>query len=72
LTDDLALAYLYTYAFRNAGKVASELNEAERRGFRPGPREFEQQADAYVFRAEYEIRQASARPPDPRPKSIAN
>jgi eukaryotic-like serine/threonine-protein kinase len=54
----LALARLYTYAFRNAGKVASELTEAERRGFRPGPREFEQQADAYVFRAEYEIRQA--------------
>jgi hypothetical protein len=54
----LGLAYLYTYVYRNAGKALGEFSEAERRGFQSGPREFEQQADAYVFRAEYELRQA--------------
>jgi hypothetical protein len=54
----LALAYFYTYVFRNAGKAMGEFAEAEHRGFHRGPREFEQQADAYVYRAEYELRQA--------------
>jgi uncharacterized low-complexity protein len=54
----LGLASLYTYVFRNAGKALSEFTEAERRGFRSGPRESEQQGDALVFRADYEIRQA--------------
>lgn len=54
----LGLALFYARVFRNAGKTAAELIEAERRGFRRGPRESEQQADAYVARAEYEIRQA--------------
>jgi serine/threonine protein kinase len=54
----LGLAWLYTYAFRNAGRAKSELTEAERRGFRAGPREWKQEADAYVFRAEWELRQA--------------
>ena len=47
--------------FRNAGKALSEFTEevAERRGFRRGPRESQQEADGYVFAAaEYEIRQA--------------
>jgi hypothetical protein len=54
----LGLAYFYTYVYRNAGKAMGEFAEAEHRGFQSGPREFEQQADAYVFRAEYELRQA--------------
>lgn len=54
----LGLARLYTYAFRNAGKAKSEMIEAERRGFRTGPRESKQEADGYVFRAEWELRQA--------------
>ncbi|HML17319.1 MAG TPA: serine/threonine-protein kinase [Bryobacteraceae bacterium] len=54
----LGLARLYTYAFRNAGKAKSEFTEAERRGFRAGPRELKQEADAYLFRAEWELRQA--------------
>jgi serine/threonine protein kinase len=54
----LGLAYFYTYVYRNAGKTMGEFAEAERRGFHSGPREQEQQADAYVFRAEYELRQA--------------
>ena len=54
----LALARLYTYAYRNAGLAKSEFTEAERRGFRAGPREWKEEADAYVFRAEWELRQA--------------
>jgi serine/threonine protein kinase len=54
----LALAYFYTYVLRNAGKAMGEFAEAERRGFQNGPRELEQQGDAYVYRAEYELRQA--------------
>jgi hypothetical protein len=54
----LALAYLYTYVYHNAGKAMGEFAEAERRGFHSGPREYEQRGDAYVLRAEYELRQA--------------
>ncbi len=54
----LALARLYTYTLHNAGKTKSELTEAERRGFRAGPRELKQEADAYVFRAEAELGKA--------------
>jgi pentapeptide MXKDX repeat protein len=54
----LGLASLDTYVFHNAGKALSEFAEAERRGFRSGPRESEQQGDAFLFRADYEIRQA--------------
>jgi serine/threonine protein kinase len=54
----LGLARVYTYAYHNAGKAKSEFTEAERRGFRAGPRELKQQADAYVFRAEWALQQA--------------
>lgn len=54
----LGLARVYTYAFRNAGKALAEFSEAERFGYRLGPRENEQQADGYLFRAEWELRQA--------------
>lgn len=54
----LGLARVYTYAFRNAGKALAEFSEAERLGFRLGPREIEQQGDGYLFRAEWELRQA--------------
>jgi len=55
---DLALARVYTYAFRDAGQALGYFSQAERRGFRLGPREFEQQADALLYRGEYELRQA--------------
>ncbi|MGH9666057.1 MAG: hypothetical protein ACRD9L_16655, partial [Bryobacteraceae bacterium] len=54
----LGLARVYTYAFRNAGKALAEFSEAERLGFRLGPREMEQQGDGYLFRGEWELRQA--------------
>ena len=45
---------------RNIGRALAEFSNAERFGFRAGPREFEQQGDGYLLRAEQEIRQAQA------------
>jgi len=55
----LGLARFYIYVFRNAGLALAQFSEAERRGFRLGPREQEQKADGYLYRAEYELRQAN-------------
>jgi serine/threonine protein kinase len=54
----LALARIYIYNYRNIGKGAAELHEAQRLGFQLGPREMEQQADGYRFRANVELGQA--------------
>ena len=67
----LGLARLDIFAFRNVGRAVAELSEAERLGFKPGPREFEQQADGYLFRAEQELQQ-SQRPNEPRPEIAKN
>lgn len=53
----LALARVYVYTLHNVGMAMVQFHEAEQLGFRPGPREFEQQADAYLYRAEQEFRQ---------------
>ena len=54
----LGLARLYIYNFRNVGRAVAEFSDAERFGFKAGPREFEQQADGYLLRAEQELQQA--------------
>lgn len=54
----LALARLYVYSYENIGRAIAEVQTAERLGFRPGPRETEEQADGYLLRAEVELRQA--------------
>jgi tetratricopeptide (TPR) repeat protein len=54
----LALARIYIYDFKNIGKGAAELQEAQRLGFQLGPREMEQQADGYRFRANVELAEA--------------
>jgi len=54
----LALARIYIYGFKNIGKGAAELHEAQRLGFQLGPRETEQQADGYRFRANVELAEA--------------
>lgn len=54
----LGLARLDVYAFRNVGRAVAELSDAERLGFKPGPREFEQEADGYLLHAEQELQQA--------------
>ncbi len=54
----LGLARLYVYSWRNIGSAVAEFHQAERLGFKLGPREIEQQADGYLARAENELRQA--------------
>jgi hypothetical protein len=54
----LGLARLYVYARRNIGKALAEFHAAERLGFRSGPREIEEQADGYRFRANLELNEA--------------
>ena len=41
----------------NTGEALAEFDVAERLGYKLGPREREQQADAYRYRAERELRQ---------------
>jgi serine/threonine protein kinase len=52
----LGLARIYIYSQQNAGKAAAEFRTAERLGYSLGPREFEQQADGYLLRAEQSLR----------------
>ncbi len=54
----LGLARIYIYSHRNIGKAIAELHEAERLGFQPGPRETEEEADGYRFRAIAELAEA--------------
>jgi serine/threonine protein kinase len=58
----LALARVYIYAFHNVGQAAAELHQAERLGYKSGPREAEQQADGYLFRAEWALSRARLTP----------
>ncbi len=43
---------------KNIGKAVAELHQAQRLGFAPGPREAEEEADGYRFRATAELDQA--------------
>jgi eukaryotic-like serine/threonine-protein kinase len=54
----LGLARLYVYSLRNVGSAVAEFHQAERLGFKLGPREMEQQADGYLARAQFELLQA--------------
>jgi serine/threonine protein kinase len=54
----LALARIYIYNFQNVGNGTAELHQAQRLGFQLGPREIEQQADGYRFRANVELHEA--------------
>ena len=54
----LGLARIDVYALKNIGKAMAELHEAQRLGFEPGPREMEEEADGYRFRATAELEQA--------------
>jgi hypothetical protein len=54
----LGLARIYVYNVRNMGSAVAEFHQAERLGFKLGPREIEQQADGYLARAQFELRQA--------------
>ncbi len=54
----LGLARIDVYALKNIGKAMAELHQAQRLGFVPGPREAEEEADGYRFRAGAELNQA--------------
>jgi serine/threonine protein kinase len=54
----LALARISVYAAKNIGTGVAELKEAERLGYRLGPREMEEEADGYRFRASQELAEA--------------
>ena len=56
----LALARVDVYGFHNAGQATAEFLEAERRGYHAGPRENEEQADAWLYRAEQELKRSRA------------
>ncbi len=59
----LGLARLYTYDFHNVGRGLAEFHQAEQLGYKLGPRETEQQADGYLFRAETALARAKRAPP---------
>ena len=54
----LGLARIDVYSLKNIGKAMAELHEAQRLGFEPGPREIEEEADGYRFRATAELNEA--------------
>src|SRR5207248_4357241 len=54
----LGLARIFVYSLKNIGRAIAELHEAQHLGYQPGPREMEQEADGYRFRANQELEQA--------------
>ncbi len=58
----LALARAAVYGSHNMGQAIAEFHIAERLGYKLGPRELEQQADGYVYRAEQQIKSAQHAP----------
>jgi serine/threonine protein kinase len=48
----LGLARIYAYSLREVEPLIEAIQEAERRGYQPGPREQAQMGDAYRFRAD--------------------
>ncbi len=64
----LGLARIDVYSLKNIGKAMAELHEAQRLGFEPGPREMEEEADGYRFRATAELNQARKEARSARPR----
>jgi len=54
----LALARAYVNSFHNVGQTVAELHQAEQTGYKLGPREAEEEADGYLYRAESELSKA--------------
>ncbi len=61
----LGLARISVYGLHNAGQAMAEFHAAEQAGFHLGPRELEQQGDAYLYRAEQALAvwEKTANPP---------
>lgn len=58
----LALARVYVSSFHNIGQAMAELHQAEQAGYKPGPKEAEEEADGYLYRAETELTKAKKLP----------
>ncbi len=58
----LGLARIYVYELHNMGRALAEFHQAEQLGDKLGPRETEQEADGYLFRAESELARAKRMP----------
>ncbi len=66
----LALARAYIYGLHNVGAALGEFHQAARLGYKLGPREIEQQADGYLFRAAWELDRAKHAPGDDRQENV--
>jgi len=70
MAPHLGLAWIHVYKSANPGMAQAEFQAAENVGHRLGPREKEQQADAYLSRAELEVKEwRKARTDDDRTRS---
>ncbi len=58
----LGLARVYVYTFHNIGQALAEFHQAEQLGYKLGPRETEEKADGYLFRAQWAITKAKRLP----------
>ncbi len=58
----LGLAYAYVYDLHNVNAAATEFEHAAQTGYRLHPRDWQQQADAYMFRAAGEFTRAKRLP----------
>ena len=65
----LGLARAYVYGLHNLGAALGEFHQAGQLGYRLGPREAEEQADGYLFRATWELNRAKRTPLDARQES---
>ncbi len=68
----LALARLDFSEWHNVGAGLAEFHQAQLLGYRLGPRELEEEADAYLFRAGRNLQRASSQKKDASPAQLAN
>ncbi len=54
----LGMARVYVYSYRNLGAALAELRKAQQLDYHLGPRELSEEADGYLFRAEWELMRA--------------
>ncbi|MBV8867242.1 MAG: hypothetical protein JO210_17730, partial [Acidobacteriaceae bacterium] len=65
----LGLARAYIYGLHNVGAALAEFHQAVQLGYKLGPREMEQEADGYLFRAFWELNRAKRTPIEARQES---
>ncbi len=65
----LGLARAYIYGVHNVGAALAEFHQAAQLGYKVGPREIEEQADGYLFRAAWELNRAKRTPLEARQDS---